>query len=119
MIVPAVGFSQSSFVVSLDSLNYQPAIFMTDGLKPLTSSPFLEIAARNYRIDLTTPPAARVQRSIMAYDLKPLPDKPYFDLSDRNNFERIYKTNNLAFYESLKNTAVSQLYNPFSVYKQL
>jgi len=91
---------------------------ITDSLwqKPLALS--LEAATRSIEEDIN-PVTYGIQKSILAYEYKPIPKKPYFDFSDRNNFEAIYKTKNLAFYESLKNTAVSQLYNPFALHKQL
>ncbi|WP_194850792.1 hypothetical protein [Nonlabens antarcticus] len=86
---------------------------------PLSKSVFLDVAAKSYKIDLAYRPEYKVQQSILNYDIKPIPEKPYFDFSDRNNFEAIYKTKNRAFYEAVKNTALSQLYNPFSLHKQL
>ncbi len=118
-LVATIRFSQSSAQLPLDSLAFQPTNLMVK-LKPLHNSQFLEIAGRSFDLNIDAQPPKLVERSINGFDLKPLPPiKPYFDFTDRNHFESIYKTNNPAFYEALKNTAGSQIYNPFSLHKQL
>lgn len=119
LIASAVAFSQTAGNISLDSIGIQQPSIFKGKIKSFKNSPFLGIAAKDYHVNLDMQPGKIVQRSILAYDLKPLPSKPYFDFSDRNQFEAIYKTYNLAFYEALKNTALSQTYNPFSPHKQL
>jgi hypothetical protein len=117
--VSVLGFSQSAGKSFIDSLEFQKQDFILEKLRSFKNSPFLEIAANGFLIDLDIQPGNKVQRSILAYDLKPLPTKPYFDFSAPNNFEVIYKTNTLAFYEALKNTALLQTYNLFTPNKQL
>lgn len=111
--------AQFTKTIKLPIIRNESPLKITDSLWNNGTFIPLEMAARAFKIDNTNNPIYQTERSIISYDLKPLPDKPYFDFSDRNNFEAIYKTRNLAFYEALKNTASSQLYNPFSQFKQL
>jgi hypothetical protein len=117
--VSVLGFSQSAGRSFIDCLESRKQDFILEKFRPFKDSSFLEIAAKGLRTDLDRQPERKVHKSILAYDLKPLPTKPYFYFIDPNNFEAIYKTNNLAYYEALKNTALSKSYNPFTPHKQL
>jgi hypothetical protein len=119
LIVSAWGFSQTKFKISLDSLGFQKPTFLLDKLKSWQNSPFLEIAAKSYEINLDSSTEYQVQLSILNYDLKPMKSRPDIIFSDANQFRLLYEKANPAFYEALKNTTYSQIYNPFSLHKSL
>lgn len=115
----AMGFAQTPAKLLSRSTGIKHLAFQPVATDSLYQPAFLEIAAKKFKIELDSLPGFRVQHSILRYDLKPLPTEPTFIFSDRNNFEARYRASNPAYFEALKNTTYSQLYNPFALHKSL
>ncbi len=116
--VPAVGIAQ--FILDQKHPTYYSAISsrLMDSIS-LKQPRFLALDARLHQLDNSISAAFQKERSIMRYDLKPLPTEPTVILGDLNLFEMRYRRYNVAYYEALKNTAYMQIVNPFTLYKPL